>query len=78
MAIFHCIKNLHNLNDVQSALMAARTRADVLRKEAEPYEQVSYRFFPTSKDVGNLAYSMQKKQDVHNDDWVNVNNGVEK
>ena len=52
------MENLHNLNDMQLALMATRTRADILRKEAEPYEQVSYRFFPTSKDVGNLAYSM--------------------
>lgn len=34
MAIFYCIENLHNLNEVQSALMAARTQANVLRKEA--------------------------------------------
>ena len=43
------MENLHNLNNVQSALMAARMRTDVLRKDAELYEQVSYRFFPPSK-----------------------------
>jgi hypothetical protein len=27
----------------------------------EPYEKVLYRFFPTSKEVGNLAYTLQKE-----------------
>ena len=41
--------------------MAPRMHTDVVRKEAEPYQHVSHRFFPTSKDVGNLVHRMQKK-----------------
>ena len=49
----------------------------MLRELAEPYERVSYRFIPTSKDVGNMAYKMQKEGAVHNDDWENIHASIE-
>ena len=33
-----------------------------LQESVEPYEKVSYRFFPTSKEVDNLTYTLQKKR----------------
>ena len=47
-----------------------------LQELVEPYEKVSYRFFPTSKEVGNLAYTLQKESAVHNDDWMNVDASI--
>jgi hypothetical protein len=73
MAIHCCVENLHNLNDVSSAISASQSRATLLYDMAEPYERVSYRFFPTSKEVGNLAYALQKENGISNDDWFNVN-----
>lgn len=55
------MENLHNIDDVQPILLAHRMHTNILRKHAKSYEHVSYRFFPTSRDVENLVYRMQKK-----------------
>lgn len=60
MAMFHWMEKIYNIKDMQPTLMAPRMHTDVLRKEAGPYEHVSYRFIPTSKDVGYLVHRMQK------------------
>ena len=72
MAIHHIQENLHNMNKVNSVVLAARSRALILQQQVEPHERISYRFFPTPKEVSNLAYSIQKRGQVKGDDWANI------
>ena len=65
------------MNKVNSAVVAARSRAPILQEQVEPHERVSYRFFPTPKEVSNLAYSMQKGGQVKDDDWANIHSQLD-
>jgi hypothetical protein len=61
MAIHCCVEYLHNLNEVTSAINALQNCGTLLCNMVEPYERVSCKFFPTLKEVGNLAYVLQKE-----------------
>jgi hypothetical protein len=50
-AIYYYEESLTTLEDVQTALLASRRRARFLSEAAPPYEQVSFQFRLTSKDV---------------------------
>ena len=65
------------MNKVNSTVVAARSRAPILQEQVEPHERVSYRFFPTPKEVSNLANSMQKGGQVKDDDWANIHNQLD-
>ena len=77
LAIHHLQENLHNMNKVNSTVVAARSRAPILQEQVEPHEKVFYRFFPTPKEVSNLAYSMQKSGQVKDDDWANIHSQLD-
>ena len=68
LAIHHLQENLHNMNKVNSTVVAARNRAPILHEQVEPHEKKIYRFSPTPKEVSNLAYSMQKGAQVKDND----------
>jgi hypothetical protein len=53
---------LHNMNKVNSTVVAARSRVPILQEQVEPHERVSYRFFPTPKEV-LIWHTLCKKVD---------------
>ena len=65
------------MNKVNSAIVAARSRAPILQDQVEPHERISYRFFPTPKEVSNLAYSIQKSGQVKDDHWANIHSQLD-
>ena len=65
------------MNKVNLTVLAARSRASILQQQVEPHERVSYRFFPTPKEVSNLTYSMQKNGQVKDDDWANIHSQLD-
>jgi hypothetical protein len=77
LAIHHLQENLHNMNKVTSAVVAARSRVPILQEQVEPHERISYRFFPTPNEVSNLAYSMQKGGQMKDDDWANIHSQLD-
>ena len=77
LTIHHIQENLHNMNKVNSVVLVAQTKASILQQQIEPHERVSYRFFPTPREVSNLAYSMQKGGQVKDDDWANIHSQLD-